>query len=261
MDDIVKNKTEQNVEETIAYENLPARELIKVTDENAVALWTSLCDARENAEELFKESEYYGTSLFLKDCFMSSCMATMLGVVLKWGELPLTYKKRLSEELEENLKNHRKQKLYQLVETDDRYWTDGERIFPCMSTWNVNTQWDKLKQILAKEKGMGMCSDLLEEEGNPFDAETDDIHVYTEQVKRDAIIQTVRRVVLAKHMSYANEIVNTIGISREEADVLVEECNIRKKINADLDSAYLFEAILGLRLWIQIAMEEKENRT
>ena len=83
-------------------------------------------------------------------------MATMLGVVLKWGELPLTYKKRLSEELEENLKKHRKQKLYQLVETDDRYWTDGERIFPCMSTWNVNTQWDKLKQILAKEKGMGM---------------------------------------------------------------------------------------------------------
>ena len=168
MDDIVKNKTEQNVEETIAYENLPARELIKVTDENAVALWTSLCDARENAEELFKESEYYGTSLFLKDCFMSSCMATMLGVVLKWGELPLTYKKRLSEELEENLKNHRKQKLYQLVETDDRYWTDGERIFPCMSTWNVNTQWDKLKQILAKEKGMGMCSSSRRSEHIPI---------------------------------------------------------------------------------------------
>ena len=261
MDDIVKNKTEQNVEETIAYENLPARELIKVTEENATVLWATFCNARENAEELFKESEYYGTSLFLKDCFMSSCMATMLGVVLKWGELPLTYKKRLSEELEENLKNHRKQKLYQLVETDDRYWTDGERIFPCMSTWNVNTQWDKLKQILAKEKGMGMCSDLLEEAENPFDAETDDIHVYTEQVKRDAIIQTVRRVVLAKHMSYANEIVNTIGISREEADVLVEECNIRKKINADLDSSYLFEAILGLRLWIQIAMEEKKTES
>ena len=67
MDDVVKNKAEQNTEETIAYETLPARELIKVTDENAVALWASLCDARENAEELFKESEYYGTSLFLKD--------------------------------------------------------------------------------------------------------------------------------------------------------------------------------------------------
>ena len=62
-------------------------------------------------------------------------------------------------------------------------------------------------------------------------------------------------------MSYANEIVNTIGISREEADVLVEECNIRKKINADLDSSYLFEAILGLRLWIQIAMEEKKTES
>ena len=93
MEDIVKNKTEQNVEETTAYENLPARELIKVTEENATVLWATFCNARENAEELFKESEYYGTSLFLKDCFMSSCMATMLGVVLKWGELPLTYKK------------------------------------------------------------------------------------------------------------------------------------------------------------------------
>lgn len=258
MDDIVKNKTEQNTEETIAYENLPARELITVTEENATVLWATFCTARETAEELFKESEYYGTSLFFKDCFMSSCMATMLCIVLKWGELPLTYKERLSEELEKNLRNYRKQKLYQLAEMDERYWTDGERIFPCISTWNVNTQWDKLKQILAKEKGMGMCSDLLEEVEIPFDAETDDIHVYTEQVKRDAIIQTVRRVVLAKHMSYANEIVNTIGISREEADVLVEECNIREKINADLDEAYLFEAILGLRLWIQNAMEEKK---
>ena len=258
MDDIVKNNTEQNVEQTIAYENLPARELIKVTDENAVALWTSLCDARENAEELFKESEYYGTSLFLKDCFMSSCMATMLGVVLKWGELPLTYKKRLSEELEENLKNHRKQKLYQLVETDDRYWTDGERIFPCMSTWNVNTQWDKLKQILAKEKEVGMRSDLLEETEIPFDAETDDIRVYTEQVRKDATIRVVRQVLLADHMRYANEIVNTVGISREEADVLVEECDVRKKINTNLDNAYLFEAIIGLRLWIQNAMEERK---
>lgn len=259
MDDIVKNKTEQNTGGNIPYENMPARVSIKVTDENATVLWTTFCNARENADELFKESEYYGTSLFFKDCFMSSCMAAMLGVVFKWGELPSTYKERLSEELEENLKNYRKQKLYQLAETDERYWTDGERIFPCMSTWNVNTQWDKLKQILAKEKEMEMRSDLLEEEKIPFDAETDDIHVYTERVKKDAIIQTVRRVVLAKHISYSNEIVNTIGISREEADVLVEECDMRKKIDADLDSAYLFEAILGLRLWIQIAMEEKKT--
>lgn len=66
MDDIVKNEAGQNAEEPIAYDNLPARELIKVTDENATVLWTSFCDAMETAEELFKESEYYGTSLFLK---------------------------------------------------------------------------------------------------------------------------------------------------------------------------------------------------
>ena len=100
------------------------------------------------------------------------CVATWLSVMLKWDGIPSEYRKRLSKELKENLENHRKQKLYQLAETDERYWTDGERIFPCMSTWNVNTQWDKLKQILAKEKGMGMCSDLLEEAENPFDAET-----------------------------------------------------------------------------------------
>lgn len=255
MDDIVKNKVEQNTEETIAYENLPARELIKVTDENAVALWTSLCDARETAEELFKAKDR-DTSLFFKDCFISTCIATWLSVMLKWDGIPSEYAERLSKELEENLENHRKRKLYQLAETDERYWTDGERIFPCISTWNMNTQWDKLKQILAKEKEMGMHSDLMKEEEIPFDAETDDIHVYTEQVKRDAIIQTVRRVVLAKHMSYANEIVNTIGISREEADVLIEECFTRNKINADLDKAYLFEVILGLRMWIQNAMKE-----
>lgn len=85
MDDIVKNNTEQNVEQTIAYENLPARELIKVTDENAVALWTSLCDARENAEELFKESEYYGTSLFLKDCFYEFLYGDHAGSCFKMG--------------------------------------------------------------------------------------------------------------------------------------------------------------------------------
>lgn len=75
MDDIVKNKADQNTEETIAYENLPTRELIKVTDENAVALWTSLCDARETAEELFKESKDRDTSLFFKNCFISTCVA------------------------------------------------------------------------------------------------------------------------------------------------------------------------------------------
>lgn len=257
MDAIVKNKAKQNTEETIAYENLPVRELIKVTDKNAVALWTSLCDARETAEELFKDEDR-DTSLFFKDCFISTCVATWLSVMLKWDGIPSEYRKRLSKELEEYLENHRKQKLYQLVETDDLYWTDGERIFPCMSTWNVNTQWDKLKQILVKEKEMGMRSDLLEETEIPFDAETDDIHVYTEQVRKDATIRVVRQVLLADHMRYANEIVNTVVISREEADVLVEECDVRKKINTDLDNAYLFEAILGLRLWIQNAMEERK---
>lgn len=72
---VVKNKAEQNTEETIAYENLPARELIKVTDENAVSLWASLCDARETAEKLFKVKDR-DTSLFFKDCFISTCVAT-----------------------------------------------------------------------------------------------------------------------------------------------------------------------------------------
>lgn len=178
--------------------------------------------------------------------------------MLKRGVPLLKYKKRLSKELEANLENYRKQKLYQLAETDERYWTDGERIFPCIDTWNLSTQWDDLKQILVKEKEMGMRSDLLEETEIPFDAETDDIRVYTEQVRKDATIRVVRQVLLADHMRYANEIVNTVGISREEADVLVEECDVRKKINTDLDNAYLFEAILGLRLWIQNAMEEKK---
>lgn len=258
MDDIVKNKADQNTEETIAYENLPTRELIKVTDENAVALWTSLCDARETAEELFKESKDRDTSLFFKNCFISTCVATWLSVMLKWDGIPSEYRNRLSKELEENLENHRKQKLYQLAETDERYWTDGERIFPCIDTWNLSTQWDDLKQILVKEKEVGMRSDLLEETEIPFDAETDDIRVYTEQVRKDATIRVVRQVLLADHMRYANEIVNTVGISREEADVLVEECDVRKKINTDLDNAYLFEAILGLRLWIQNAMEERK---
>ena len=130
------------------------------------------------------------------------------------------------------------------AETDERYWTDGNRIFPCMSTWNVNKQWDKLKQILAKEKEMGIRSDLMEEKEIPFDAETDDILVYTEQVKKDTIIQTVRRLTLAKHMSYSNGTANTIGISREEEGILFKECFMRNIINTDLDEAYLFEAIL-----------------
>lgn len=261
MDDIVKNEAGQNAEEPIAYDNLPTRELIKVTDENATVLWTSFCDALETAEELFKESEDRDASIFFKDCFISTCVATWLSVMLKWGVPLLKYKKRLSKELEENLENYRKQKLYQLAETDERYWTDGERIFPCIDTWNLSTQWDDLKQILVKEKEMGMRSDLLEETEIPFDAETDDIRVYTEQVRKDATIRVVRQVLLADHMRYANEIVNTVGISREEADVLVEECDVRKKINTDLDNAYLFEAILGLRLWIQIAMEEKKTES
>ena len=52
MDDIVKNKVKQNTEETITYENLPARELTTVTEENATVLWATFCNARENAEEL-----------------------------------------------------------------------------------------------------------------------------------------------------------------------------------------------------------------
>lgn len=240
--------------ESSEYKNLPERELIRVTDENASNLWVIFCDAKESALESWRKSRYHGS--FVEDIYISGCMAGILGVLLKFDKVDSRDKVILVKELEKNLENHRKQKLFQLTEKDKRFWTDGERLFPCMSTWNLNTQWDELKQILAKEKEMGMRSDLLEEAEIPFDAETDDIHAYTEWVRKDATIQVVRQMLLLGHMIYANEIVNTVGISREEADVLVEECDVRKKINADLDNAYLFEAIQGLSLWIRIAMEE-----
>lgn len=238
------------------YKDLPERELIRVTDENASNLWVIFCDAKESALESCRKSRYHGS--FVEDIYISGCMAGMLGVLLKFDKVDSRDMVILVKELEKNLENHRRQKLFQLTERDKRFRTDGERLFPCMSTWNLSTQWDELKQILAKEKemGMGMRSDLLEEVEIPFDAEADDIRVYTELVRKDATIRVVRQVLLADHMRYANEIVNTIGISREEADVLVEECDVRKKINTDLDNAYLFEAIQGLSLWIRIAMEE-----
>lgn len=256
MNDIVKNKTEQSAEENIAYEDLPARELIKVTDENAPALWAAFCSAREEAAESFKESRYYGTSLYAKDIFMSACMATMLGVILKWGKLPSIYKVRLSEELEENLKNYRKQKLYQLVRTDERYWTDGERIFPDMDTWNVESYWDKLKQILAKEKERGIYSDLLGQEMPPFDVKTGDIHAYTDRVRKDTTIQVIRRFVLASCVLSENKIVSDIGIPLDEVEMIAEECDIRKKIDSDLNRFYFSESIIGLNMWIQNSMKE-----
>ena len=240
--------------ENSEYKNLPERELVQVTDENASNLWVTFCDAKESALKSCRKSRYHGS--FVEDIYISGCMAGMLGVLLKFDKVDSRDKVILVKELEKNLENHRKQKLFQLTEKDKRFWTDGERLFPCMVTWNLSTQWDKLKQILAKEKEMGMRSDLLEEAEIPFDIKKDDIHVYTERVRKDATIRVVRQVLLADHMRYANEIANTVGISREEADVLVEECDVRKKINTDLNNAYLFEVIQGLSLWIRIAMED-----
>lgn len=236
------------------YNKLPEKKQIKITDDNASKLWAILCTVKENALKECKEAGY--EHAFAANIYMSGCMAGILEMLFKFRHTDLLDERMLVREFKENLENYRKQKLFQLTEKDKRFWTDGERIFPCMDTWNVSTQWDKLKQILAKEKKMGMRSDLLVEAEIPFDAETDNIRVYTELVRKDATIRVVRQVLLSDHMRYANEIVNTVGISREEADVLVEECDVRKKINTDLDNAYLFEAIQGLSLWIQIAREE-----
>lgn len=74
----------------------------KVTDENATVLWATFCDARAMAEELFKKPRYRDTSIFFKDCFISTCIATWLSIMLKWDDLPSEYRERLSEELEEN---------------------------------------------------------------------------------------------------------------------------------------------------------------
>ena len=42
------------------------------------------------------------TQVYFKDCFISTCIATWLSIMLKWDDLPSEYRERLSEELEEN---------------------------------------------------------------------------------------------------------------------------------------------------------------
>lgn len=228
-----------------------------IDDKNAPLLWCMLTQAKELALESCREEGYHNS--MIGNLYVDKYVVGYIGALL--GFLKTQSHKDASSmvhRIEERLKSYRREMLFKLPLWNSCYQTDGEVIFPSDDSWEQKTDWNKLNEILAREKEMGIYLDLTDEEELPFDAGTGDIQTYVQKKQRDTTMQITRQMILHGHLSYPNEIVNCIGITGEEAEILVREGKIRKKINQDLNEIYICKAIYGLARFIKNAASEEK---
>lgn len=73
------------------------------------------------------------------------------------------------------------------------------------------------------------------------------------------MMQITRKMILEGRLTCKNEINRCTGMSEEEAEILLKECEIRKKINDELNDIYICKAIYGLSIFIKNHASEDEK--
>ena len=217
-----------------------------INDENAPLLWKMISQAKDSAIKLCWEKGMY--SSIARDLYIDGYVAGRVGRQLGFPE---EKEVELLGRLEDKLESYRQKKLLQLPIWNSCYQTDGVVIFPSDDTWEQDLDWDILNDIIKKENKMGIYSDLIVQDEFSFDPQTSDLQAYVKQKQRDTMMQITRKMILEGRLTCKNEINRCTGMSEEEAEILLKECEIRKKIDDELNDIYICKAIYGLSIFIK----------